>query len=153
MNDHEESGGILGEHDEPVSEKQLAGEIGLAGVLPEGPRQPASRGRSADELERLERQIEDAIERRWQSAKDRRLGRLEDELRELKLRLAGDEAPAEGRPAPRASHIVQPGGGGLPPAPDLRAEYEAQVAELRAGDLAGLLEIKRRFRARGLEVY
>ncbi|MCW5877727.1 MAG: hypothetical protein KIS80_02525 [Anaerolineales bacterium] len=154
MNDHEESGGILGEHDEPVSEKQLAREIGLAGVSPEEPRQPASRGRSAGELERLERQIEDAIERRWQSAKDRRLGRLEEELRELKLRLAGDQEPAEAaRPAPRASHIVQPGGGGLPPAPDLRGEYEAQVAQLRPGDLAGLLELKRRFRARGLEVY
>lgn len=154
MDDHEESGGTLAELDEAFSGEDLARESVLDNASPVGPRQPASRGRSGEERD-LEQQIEDAIERRWQSAKDRRLGRLEEELRQLKQRLAGDEAPqAEtGRPAARASHIVQPGGGGLPPAPDLRAEYQAQVAELRPGDLAGLLELKRRFRGRGLEVY
>lgn len=161
MDDHEESGGTLAELDEAFSGEDLARESVLDNVSPVGPRQPASRGRSgelreADSLqEQIEQRIEDAIERRWQSAKDRRLGRLEEELRQLKQRLASGEAPqAETeRPAARASHIVQPGGGGLPPAPDLRAEYQAQVAELRPGDLAGLMELKRRFRGRGLEVY
>ncbi|MCW5876498.1 MAG: hypothetical protein KIS85_06405 [Anaerolineales bacterium] len=163
MDDHEESGGTLVEPGEPVSGEDLARETGLDDVSPEAPRQPASRGRTREEreagrlAEQIEQRIEEAIERRWQSAKDRRLGRLEDEVRELRLRLARREGEAAASetppPAPRASHIIQPGGGGLPPAPDLRAEYEAQVAGLRPGDLAGLMELKRRFRARGLEVY
>jgi len=41
----------------------------------------------------------------------------------------------------------------LPPAPDLRAEYERRVGALRPGDVAGLLDLKREFRKRGLEVY
>ena len=55
-------------------------------------------------------------------------------------------------PAARASHVIQPSGGGLP-APDLRAEYEKRVGELRPGDIAGLMELKREFRKRGMEVW
>jgi hypothetical protein len=53
----------------------------------------------------------------------------------------------------RASHLIQPSGGGIPPAPDLRAEYEKRVNELRPGDIDGLMEVKREFRKRGMEVY
>lgn len=55
-------------------------------------------------------------------------------------------------PQPRASHVIQPSGGGLS-APDPRGEYERRVATLRPGDVAGLMELKREFRKRGLEVY
>jgi hypothetical protein len=55
-------------------------------------------------------------------------------------------------PAARASHVIQPSGGGLP-APGLRAEYEKRVGELRPGDIAGLMELKREFRKRGMEVW
>ena len=37
--------------------------------------------------------------------------------------------------------------------PDLRAEYERRVGALRPGDVAGLLDLKREFRKKGLEVY
>lgn len=66
---------------------------------------------------------------------------------------AAAEQPPSERPAPRASHVIQPSGGGLPPAADLRAEYEHRVGALRPGDVAGLLEVKREFRRKGLEVY
>jgi hypothetical protein len=52
----------------------------------------------------------------------------------------------------RASMVIQPSGGGAP-RPDLRSEYEKRVGALRPGDLAGLMEVKREFRSRGLEVY
>lgn len=72
------------------------------------------------------------------------------------LRLLADlaELAQGGEPAPaaRASHLIQPSGGGLP-APDLRGEYEGRVGTLRPGDVAGLMELKREFRKRGLEVY
>ncbi|HLE41410.1 MAG TPA: hypothetical protein VI956_07885 [Nitrospirota bacterium] len=72
------------------------------------------------------------------------------------LRLLADlaELAQGGAPTPqsRASHVIQPSGGGLP-APDLRAEYEKRVGELRPGDIAGLMELKREFRKRGMEVW
>ncbi len=71
------------------------------------------------------------------------------------LRLLADLAElAQGGPAPaaRASHLIQPSGGGVP-APDLRAEYERRLGALRPGDVAGLMELKREFRKRGLEIY
>lgn len=52
----------------------------------------------------------------------------------------------------RASTVIQPSGGGVP-RPDLRAEYEKRVGALRPGDVSGLMEVKREFRGRGLEVY
>jgi hypothetical protein len=52
----------------------------------------------------------------------------------------------------RASAVIQPSGGGTP-RPDLRSEYEKRVGALRPGDVAGLMEVKREFRGRGLEVY
>ncbi|MCW5874152.1 MAG: hypothetical protein KIS88_05850 [Anaerolineales bacterium] len=52
----------------------------------------------------------------------------------------------------RASRAIPPGGAGAP-APDLRAEYARRLAAVRAGDVSGLLEVKREFRKRGLEVY
>ncbi len=72
------------------------------------------------------------------------------------LRLLADLAElAQGgapTPQPRASHLIQPSGGGLP-APDLRREYKRRISALRQGDVAGLMEIKREFRKRGLEIY
>jgi hypothetical protein len=72
------------------------------------------------------------------------------------LRLLADlaELAQGGEPAPaaRASHLIQPSGGGLP-APDLRREYERRLGTLRPGDVAGLMEVKREFRKRGLEIY
>lgn len=58
----------------------------------------------------------------------------------------------ESAPIAKASHIIQPSGGGLP-APDLRGEYERRLRSLRPGDVAGLMEVKREFRKRGLEVW
>lgn len=55
------------------------------------------------------------------------------------------------RPAPKAGAAVQPGGGA--PAPDLRGDYERKLKALRPGDVAGLSELKRAFRKKGLEVY
>jgi hypothetical protein len=78
-------------------------------------------------------------------ANDPRALRLLADLAEL----AQGGAPA---PQPRASHLIQPSGGGVP-APDLRAEYERRLDTLRPGDVAGLMEVKREFRKRGLEVY
>jgi hypothetical protein len=54
-------------------------------------------------------------------------------------------------PAGRASHAILPSGGAA--APDLRAEYERRVRAVRPGDLAAVMEVKREFRKRGLEVY
>jgi hypothetical protein len=71
------------------------------------------------------------------------------------LRLVADLAALNpnNRAKPRASHLIQPSGGGVPPAPDLRAEYEKRVNELRPGDVDGLMEVKREFRRRGMEIY
>jgi hypothetical protein len=55
-------------------------------------------------------------------------------------------------PQPRASHLIQPSGGGVP-APDLRGEYERRLGTLRPGDVLGLMELKREFRKKGLEIY
>ncbi len=56
------------------------------------------------------------------------------------------------KPAAKGSTVILPSGGGLP-APDLRAEYEKRVGQLRGGDVAGLMEAKREFRKRGLQVW
>lgn len=52
----------------------------------------------------------------------------------------------------RASRAMPPGGGGAP-ALDLGAEYQRRLETVRAGDVGALLEVKREFRKRGLEVY
>ncbi|MBX3002329.1 MAG: hypothetical protein KF828_00145 [Anaerolineales bacterium] len=57
-----------------------------------------------------------------------------------------------GAPQGRASLAIPPGGGGAPPA-DLPAEYRRRMAALRPGNLAAVVELKREFRQRGLEVY
>jgi hypothetical protein len=57
-----------------------------------------------------------------------------------------------GAPQGRASLAIPPGGGGAPPA-DLPAEYRRRMAALRPGYLAAVVELKREFRQRGLEVY
>lgn len=79
---------------------------------------------------------------------------LKSELDALRATAAAEPAPAQPAPEPaaRASHVIQPSGGGLP-AQDLRAAYDQRVAALRPGDVAGLMEVKRDFRKRGLEVY
>lgn len=74
-------------------------------------------------------------------------------LRELAdLAAKRNNPPAAGTAHSKASHAIQPSGGGLP-TPDLRGEYERRVAALRPGDVAGLMEVKREFRKRGLVVY
>ena len=108
----------------------------------------------------LEARIEEAVEHGFQSARDNRLTQVERELDELKERLAASELarsePGETlskRPMARPSHVVQPLGSGLPLASDLRAEYEQRVRGLQPGDVGSLVEIKREFRRKGLEVY
>ena len=187
MDEHVESGSTLGEPGESDSEQDLARGTDLNSPSPGVLRQPASQERSTlqrdlagdgaaglamaqrvRQPEDLDGQIEEAVERRFQKAKDRRLSRLEREVEELREIVALNKAAADAppaaavsaeaaqppeRPAARASHVIQPSGGGLPPAPDLRAEYEKRVAAVRPGDVAGLMEIKREFRKKGLEVY
>jgi hypothetical protein len=55
------------------------------------------------------------------------------------------------QPAGKASHAILPSGGAA--AADLRAEYERRVRAVRPGDLGAVMEVKREFRKRGLEVY
>ena len=176
MDEHMESGSIPEEPGESDAEGDLERGSDLGSPSPGALRQRASMPVSALPPEgqdpeaalesSLEEQIEAAVERRFQKAKDRRLTRLERELEAVKELVALRKATNQGagapeanaaekpeRPAARASHVIQPSGGGLPPAPDLRAEYEKRVAALRPGDVAGLMEIKREFRKKGLEVY
>lgn len=164
MDEHLESGSTLEEPGELGSGQELASGTGLSSPSQGALRQPPSLQPSTlqSDLDGLEGQIEAAIERHMQSGKDRALRRLERELQEVKgelveLRKAKEEAmpalPARGQPVAKASHVIQPSGGGLPAAPDLRAEYERRVSGLRPGDVAGLMEVKREFRKRGLEVY
>ncbi|QYK51825.1 MAG: hypothetical protein KF701_04840 [Anaerolineales bacterium] len=82
-------------------------------------------------------------------------GQLKEELEQaLEARLAQWSAPAApaGAEPGRASRVIPPGGAGAP-APDLREEYARRLGALRPGDLAAVLELKREFRKRGLEVY
>lgn len=53
--------------------------------------------------------------------------------------------------ASKASHAILPSGGASQP--DLRAEYERRVRAVRPGDLAGVMDVKREFRKRGLDIY
>lgn len=75
-------------------------------------------------------------------------GGPQEELRAL----ADLAALALARVGSRASRAIPPGGGGAA-APDLRAEYERRLGGVRPGDLAAVMELKREFRKRGLEVY
>jgi hypothetical protein len=69
------------------------------------------------------------------------------------LALKRMEKPARGGlDRTKASTVILPSGGGLP-APDLRAEYEKRVRALRAGDMDGLMAVKREFRKRGMEIW
>lgn len=167
MDEHVESGSILEEPGESDSGTSLASGTDLNSPSPDSLRQPASQSRSTLQpgLSELESQIEEAVQRKFQGIKDQRLRRLEDELEFLKKLVTSQEGTARAdapaapsqqtpeRPAARASHVIQPSGGGLPPAPDLRADYEKRVGALRPGDVSGLLELKRQFRKQGLEVY
>lgn len=75
---------------------------------------------------------------------------------QAELRLLADLAELAIRrvekPAAKASAVILPSGGGVPK-PDLRVEYEKRLTGLRAGDVAGLSELKREFRGKGLEIY
>lgn len=57
-----------------------------------------------------------------------------------------------GRPTPTAASVAQPSGGGVPE-PDLRSEYDLRKKRLRPGDVNGLVELKREFRGKGLDVF
>lgn len=56
------------------------------------------------------------------------------------------------RPHASAAAVAQPGGSNLPE-PDLRDEYEQRRKRLRPGDVGALMELKREFRQKGLNVY
>jgi hypothetical protein len=56
------------------------------------------------------------------------------------------------RPKASAATVAQPGGGGLVE-PDLQGEYDLRRKRLRPGDVNSLLELKREFRKKGLDVY
>lgn len=158
---------------------------------------------------RLEERIQQEVERRFQSAKDKRWAQLEKqygELAELQkgrvvgrvdeaadaadsplaeakrlldkaglsndpeavrllseakrgeskdLRILSDAAELALRRSNRKSassgSVVLPSGG--KPTRDLRSEYEQRLKRLRPGDVAGLSELKREFRRKGLDVY
>jgi hypothetical protein len=75
---------------------------------------------------------------------------------QAELRLLGDLAELALRrvdkPAAKAGAVIVPSGGGVP-TPDPRTEYEKRLQTLRPGDVGGLTELKREFRAKGLDVY
>jgi hypothetical protein len=58
---------------------------------------------------------------------------------------------AERSPAGAAT-VTQPGGGHAPQ-PDLQTEYELRKQRLRPGDVNALMELKREFRQKGLEIF
>jgi hypothetical protein len=58
---------------------------------------------------------------------------------------------AERSPASAAT-VTQPGGGHAPQ-PDLQTEYELRKQRLRLGDVNALMELKREFRQKGLEIF
>jgi TolA-binding protein len=178
MDEIMESGGSPEETILSTSEENLAGGSEPDGASKDELRQPVSLQKQIDALNA---HIEESIERKFQSGKDRRISRLESEVKELNGELTkllakqGDASQSvEGNASPRnsarnaeadeeagissslhsprASHLIQPSGGGVP-APDLRREYERRLETLRLGDIAGLMELKREFRKRGLEVY
>ena len=173
-----ESGGSHEETILPASVDNLARGSEPDSTSQREQRQPISLQKQIDALNA---HIEESIERKFQSGKDRRISRLESEVKELNGELTkllakqGDasqsvvgiaspknsarngEADEEAGissslHSPRASHLIQPSGGGVP-APDLRREYERRLETLRLGDIVGLMELKREFRKRGLEVY
>ena len=51
----------------------------------------------------------------------------------------------------KAGAVIQPSGGLA--VQDVRADYERRVRKVRPGDVAGLAELKREFRKKGLEVF
>jgi hypothetical protein len=57
-----------------------------------------------------------------------------------------------GRPAATPATVAQPVGSGAPE-PDLRSEYDLRKARLRPGDVNALMELKREFRQKGLDVF
>ena len=57
-----------------------------------------------------------------------------------------------GRPSTTAASVAQPGGGGTPE-PDLRSEYDLRKVRLRPGDVNALMELKRDYRSKGLDVF
>lgn len=88
--------------------------------------------------------------------KEQVLGALRLELEqalEARLEQLADQPGASAQPAAsRASRVIPPGGASAP-AQDLRAEYARRLRALRPGDLGAVLELKREFRHKGLEVY
>jgi hypothetical protein len=157
-----ESGGSPEEIILPTSEGNLARGSEQDGASQDEQRQPIS---LQQQIEALNAHIEESIERKFQSGKDRRISHLEGEIKGLTRaleKLKGSKGTASSQPVPiagealnqphRASHLIQPSGGGVP-APNLRVEYEHRLGALRPGDVAGLMEVKREFRKRGLEVY
>jgi hypothetical protein len=69
---------------------------------------------------------------------------LMEDLTQLALRRAN-------RPRATAGSVIQPSGGA--PKPDLRQEYERQMRRLRPGDVSRLMDLKREFRQKGLDVF
>lgn len=105
-----------------------------------------------DALQHTGLEHEPAVRRLLQQAES---GSPQTELRALadlaSLALAR-MARVGGPQAGRASRAIPPGGAGAA-TPDLRSEYARRLGRVRAGDVGALLELKREFRSRGLEVY
>lgn len=201
--------------DEHVESSRAVSEFGLSepGASEAAEQSSSPPAEHEDELSaleaRLETRIQEEVERRFQSAKDKRWAQLEKQYGELRdltrsgsetaadvggdsgataltrarrlLAQAGldadpealnllkgySEAPGRGarllievaelalrrikREPVNAGTVIQPGGGMA--APDLRADYERALKRVRPGDVAGLTELKRAFRKKGLEVY
>ncbi len=111
--------------------------------LPEGAEaKPASLGAS-----KKQQRIADLV-------KEQLYSQLKDELEQaIETHVAHLAALPAAQPVEsRASRVIPPSGAGAP-APDLRAEYQRRLLALRRGDLGAVLELKREFRNKGLEVY
>ena len=169
---------------ESGGDRQEPGALGAAVSADGRGEQPSPAPENLAELEaRLQAQIDEAVERRFQSAKDKRWAQLErqyGELSELQKTLSAEQAQGGGRPdsgrSPESGEylellenlttlvlqgakkgnvhpaaVVQPGGGA--PQADLRSEYQVRLQQLRPGDVNGLMELKREFRSKGLEIF
>ena len=134
-------------------------------------------GNLAELEEHLRKQIEEAVERRFQSAKDKRWAQLEKqygELGDLQKALSAEQVQGGEKPESgeyldllenltnlvlqgarkgnvHPAAVVQPSGGA--PQADLRSEYQMRLQQLRPGDVNGLMELKREFRGKGLEIF
>lgn len=111
----------------------------------EGAAKPASQG-----VSKKQQRIADLV-------KEQLYSQLKDDLEQAVhahlAHVAQPKVPAAQPPmASRASRVIPPSGPSAP-APDLNNEYQKRLRAIRRGDLGAVLELKREFRNKGLEVY